>query len=89
MPSPVRHEALPARLQVLPRSDVYRQRGLGHIVMVSEEEDEDEGLSLGQREQRRALAHLPHKLDPEHIVAWPAMGFLGHVQGCPAVSDII
>ena len=45
---------------------------------IESEEDEDEGLSLGQR---RALAHLPHKLDPEHIVAWPAMGFLGHVQG--------
>ena len=44
---------------------------------------------LGQRERRRALAHLPHKLDPEHIVSWPAMGYLGHLQGCPEVPDII
>ena len=35
---------------------------------IGSEEDEDEGL-LGPREQRRALARLPHKLDLEHIVA--------------------
>jgi hypothetical protein len=41
--SPVRQGALPARLQVLPRSEVDRHRGGGHMGIGSEEDEDITG----------------------------------------------